>query len=82
MVATQLSPLETNMVIPQKGQIYQHRGSKKRIEILSAGEYEVLCQVLVTRNDKGPKVASFFSCTTSQFERDYTLAQKTKRDYS
>ena len=34
---------------PQKGRVYQHRGSKKRIAVLSAGEYEVLYQVLVTR---------------------------------
>ena len=67
---------------PQKGQVYQHRGSKKRIAILSAGEYEVLYQVLVTREGRDPKVASFYSCTVSNFERDYRLAEKSKRDYA
>ena len=67
---------------PQKGQVYQHRGSKKRIAVLSAGEYEVLYQVLVTREGKEPKVASFNSCTMSNFERDYRLAQKSEKDYA
>jgi len=70
------------MAIPQKGQVYQHRGGKKRIAVLSAGDYEVLYQVLVTREGREPKVASFFSCTMSQFERDYRLAQKSERDYA
>ena len=67
---------------PQKGRIYQHRGSKKRIAVLSAGDYEVLYQVLVTREGRDPKVASFYSCTVSNFERDYRLAQKSERDYA
>jgi len=67
---------------PQKGQVYQHRGSKKRIAVLSAGDYEILYQVLVTRNGRDPKVASFYSCTVSNFERDYRLAQKSEKDYA
>ena len=57
-------------------------GSKKRIAVLSAGEYEVLYQVLVTREGRDPKVASFYSCTVSNFERDYRLARKSEKDYA
>lgn len=67
---------------PQKGQVYQHKKNKKRIEVLSVGEYQVLYQVLLTRKGEEPKVASFNGCTVSQFERDYVLAENQNRDYA